>query len=570
MYIIAIKPGLFLLLFKCKSKKNYIMYKLKHIFFYFLIILTFSSCFKGKNADLVIHNAVIHTMKDGDKTFEAIAIKDGKILEVGPERQILNKYSADEKIDAEGKHLYPGFTDAHGHILSLAKQNLSLDLVGVPSFSSLMVRMEKYHSKSGKDFIIGRGWDQSLWESNELPNNKLINEKYSDIPVFLERIDGHAALVNDYLLKLAGITKDTKIDGGLVILSNDSLTGLLLDNAIELVKLKLPKFTDGEIKQEILKVQNNLFSYGITGVHEAGIERKDIDLFESLVNNGKLKLNLYAMLMPSDNNIAFAKSKGIYENKNLKIGSFKVYADGALGSRGALLKKPYSDMENHFGLLLSSPEQMESIAKICEQTGYQMNTHAIGDSANYSLLQLYRSVFEKNPDHRWRIEHAQVIDPADFSLFGRYGVFPSVQPTHAVSDQRWAEDRLGKERLVGAYAYKSLLEQFGMVAFGTDFPVENINPFLTIHAAVFRKNKENEPTNGFLMKEAMSLEDCLKAMTIWPAFASFQENSLGSLEKGKDATFIILNKPIAEDGIFHENFANYTFIKGELVYTTEK
>ncbi len=500
---------------------------------------------------------------------EAMAIKDGKIIETGPERQILNKYSSEETIDAAGKEVYPGLTDAHGHILSYANQLLSADLVGSKSFDEVIVRVEKYQSRKQRQFVIGRGWDQSLWPSSEFPTNERLNELFPTIPVCLIRIDGHALLANDALLKLAKITPTTKIDGGIIHVEGEKCTGLLVDNAMNPIYKLLPEFPKKERIEAIGEIQAELLQYGITGVHEAGIERKDIDLFKELIDKHDFKLNLYAMLMGSEENIAFAKKNGIYQYKNLSIRSFKVIGDGALGSRGALLKAPYTDQHNHFGVLTTSEKEMNRIATICELTGYQMNTHAIGDSTNKILLNLYQRIFKVNPDHRWRIEHAQVVDPNDFELFSKYGVFPSVQPTHAVSDQRWAEQRIGRTRMMGAYAYKTLLTQNGMIAIGTDFPIELTDPFLTIHAAVNRQNSENMPTAGFYPKEKITLDECLRGMTIWAAFASFQENELGTIEKGKDATFAIFERPIRAEGNYQPNFALHTFIKGKKVYTVD-
>jgi predicted amidohydrolase YtcJ len=272
------------------------------------------------------------------------------------------------------------------------------------------------------------------------------------------------------------------------------------------------------------------------------------------------------MLLPSEKNKEFARKNGPFSYRNLSIQSFKVYADGALGSRGALLKKAYSDKTNSHGLLLTPISEMENIANFCLKTGYQMNIHGIGDSANVIILDICRNAFNVKKDHRFRIEHAQIIDPLDFQKFAEYAVFPSVQPTHAVSDCRWVEQRIGKNRLKGAYAYKNLIEQYGMIAIGTDFPVEQINPFLTIHAAVERLNEKNEPLNGFLKEEAISLEEVMKGMTIWAAFAEFKENSRGSIEKGKDATIVIFDKPIAANKTFVQNFAWKTFINGKVVY----
>jgi predicted amidohydrolase YtcJ len=533
------------------------------------ILFALSACYKGKSVDLIIHNAKVHTLVDNAEIAEAIAIKDGKIVEVGPERQILNKYSSDEEIDAEGKDVYPGFTDAHGHILSYAKQLLSADLVGSKSMDEVLVRLEKYQSKNKRKFIVGRGWDQSLWGTTEFPTNEQLNELFPTIPVCLIRIDGHALLANDACLRLAKITADTKIEGGIIHLKDGKCSGLLVDNAMNPVYALIPDFPKNEIINAISDIQDELFQFGITGVHEAGIENKDIALFKEMIDKHDFDLNLYAMLMPSKENIAFARKNGIYTYKNMLIRSFKVMGDGALGSRGALLKQPYSDQHDHHGVLTTSIEDMKRIASICEETGYQMNTHAIGDSTNKILLDLYERIFEVNKDHRWRIEHAQVIDPKDFELFSKYAVFPSVQPTHAVSDQRWAEQRLGRKRMIGAYAYKSLLSQFGMLAIGTDFPIELTDPFLTIHAAVQRTNIDNIPSGGFYSKEALTIEECIKGMTSWAAFASFQENELGTLEKDKDATLVIFENPVSSQVEFQPNFASYVFIKGKKVYSTE-
>ena len=538
-------------------------------FIFSFLTLILNSCYKGKSVDLIIHNAKIHTMNDANVVSEAMAIKDGKIVEVGPERQILNRYSANEEIDAGGKDVYPGFTDAHGHILSYAQQILSVDLVGCKSMDELLVRIEKYQQKNNRKFIVGRGWDQSLWTSKDFPTNEQLNKLFPSIPICLIRIDGHALLANDVLLQLASINPSTKIDGGIIHLKDGKCSGLLVDNAMNPIYELIPPFPKNEIIGAIGEIQTELFQYGITGVHEAGIQFEDIALFKELIDKHEFDLNLYAMLMPSAKNIAFAKKNGVYKYKNLLIRSFKVMGDGSLGSRGALLKQPYSDQHKHYGVLTTSMDEMKRIASICENIGYQMNTHAIGDSTNKILLDIYQHVFETNRDHRWRIEHAQVVDPKDFILFGKYGVFPSVQPTHAVSDQRWAEDRIGTKRMMGAYAYKTLLNQYGMLAIGTDFPVELTDPFLTIHAAVNRMNVDNFPSDGFYNNESITLQECIKGMTTWASFASFQENEIGTLEKGKDATFVIFENPVVALKEFQANFSSYTFIKGKKVYSTE-
>lgn len=542
-----------------------------------IVLLVITSCMKGTSVDLVIHNAQIHIMDESNSVHEAIAIKDGKIVESGPERQILNKYSADEYIDAEGKDVYPGFTDAHAHILSYARQKLSVDLVGSKSYDEMLVRIEKYQSRYNRPFIIGRGWDQSLWNGDEMPTNERLNELFPDIPVCLFRIDGHALLANDYLIEKSDVFEKVKNDpelhnGGYFIYTDEEKlhpSGVMVDNAMNPILDILPDFKEKELMQAIVEVQDELFMYGITGVHEAGMKHNEVALFEKMIEKNDLLLNIYGMLLPTKENIAFAKEHGIYENKNLLIRSFKVYGDGALGSRGAFLKQAYSDFHDHKGYLCTSMDRMKSIAQLSMDLGYQMNTHAIGDSTNRVMLEIYQAAYDQNPDHRWRIEHAQIVDPKDFALFAKAGVFPSVQPTHAVSDQRWAESRLGHDRMQGAYAYRSLLEQFGMLALGTDFPVELSDPFMTIHAAVNRKNSEGFPDEGFLNDEAITLDQCLRGMTIWAAIAAFQEDHLGTLEEGMDATLVIFEKPVNGADPYQPNFANTTFIYGKKVYSVE-
>ena len=543
---------------------------------------------KGETVDIIIHNAQVHSMNDMGEIYDAIALKDGKIVEVGAERQILNKYSAEEYIDAGQKDVYPGFTDAHGHILSYARQKLSVNLVGCKSYDEMIVRIEKYQSKHNRKFIIGRGWDQSKWKNDEMPTNAKLNELFPNIPVCLFRIDGHALLANNYLIDNSDVFNKFKEDpelneGGYIISKSHTPpdifshlpftivtpTGVFVDNAMNPILDILPDFPVSEMNEAILEIQDELFSYGITGVHEAGLKQFEVQMLEKLIEKDKLPINIYGMLLPTEKNIKFAEKHGHYINKSLSIRSFKVYGDGALGSRGAFLKHAYADKHDHSGYLTTSLERMKNIAKICEVNDYQMNTHAIGDSTNRIMLELYQDIYEVKRDHRWRIEHAQIVDPNDFKLFAEAGVFPSVQPTHATSDHAWAESRIGTDKLPGAYAYNSLMKQFGMIAIGTDFPVEFTDPFLTIHSAVNRKNADGIPGDGYLASESITLEECIKGMTIWAAFASFQESQLGTLEKGKDATLVIFERPVNASPVFQNNFAYITFIKGKKVYSIE-
>jgi predicted amidohydrolase YtcJ len=534
----------------------------------FLVLFAFlSSCMKGQQADLIIHNAVIHSMDEKLTTYEAMAIKDGVIIELGPERQILNKYSADETIDAKGRDVYPGFTDAHTHILLAAKQRIGADLSEVKSYSQLITELEIYQQRNNKKIIVGQGWNEGLWRDQTIPDNKKLNTYFPSTPVCLFRYDGHTALVNEAMLELAGINNETVVEGGEIKKENGILTGILTDNAMELVKNKLPKHSKKELKEQIAEIQNELFMYGITNVHDAGLDAEDVEFYKKLIDEDNFKINMYGMLLPTKENIQFARKNGIFDYKNLSIRSFKVFADGALGSRGAFLKEPYTDNTHSHGHATVNKDELDSLVKLCLDLDYQLNTHAIGDASIKMILDAYKDVKELNSDHRWRIEHAQIIDPADLPLFAKYGVFPSIQPTHAVSDYLFAENRIGKDRLKSAYAYQSLLNTTGMLAIGTDYPIEGMDPFRTIYAACTRKNDKEIPSGGFIPEEAISLDDCLKGMTIWAALAGFQEDRIGRLEVGMDATFAIFEKKITVQSTFQNNFSLNTFIKGILVYS---
>jgi len=524
---------------------------------------------KAKSADLVVHNARIHTMDNNDQVAEAMAIKDGKIIEVGPERQILNKYRAEVTIDAGGKEIYPGFTDAHGHLIPYADMKLGINLFDSKSMEEILVRTEKYADKSDRKLIVGHGWDQSMWGNDILPTNEKLNEAFPDKAICLYRVDGHAVLANQKALDIAKITPKTIIEGGKVEVIDGKCTGLLLDNAMDFMGKFIPRYPEKQRLDALYEIQEELLQYGVVGVHEAGIENRDLAMLKKLALSPEWKLEVYGMLRDSKENRDFAVKNGKVNWVNFYISSFKMFADGALGSRGALLKSPYSDDIHNHGIQTTTYPEMAALAEFCLKHDFQLNTHAIGDSSVAILLGLYKRAFEIKKDHRWRIEHAQVVDPKDFSLFAEYGVFPSVQPTHAISDQRWAENRLGKERMKGAYAYQTILNQTGIIALGTDFPFDRINPFLTIFAATQRKNMDNQPSEGFRIEDGLSLKDCMKGMTLWPAFASFREQKTGSLEKGKEATFVILDRPLNQRPMFIENFANRTVIRGEVVYSVE-
>lgn len=539
-----------------------------HISTYLLLMLFISSCYKGVDVDLIIHNANIHSMNIRNDVFEAMAIKDGEIIELGPEREIMNKYSGRE-IDAEKRDIYPGFYDAHTHIFSYAKKKLTCDLTNARSMNEVLSKLERYVARHNPKIIVGRGWDQSLWVNKSLPNNDSLSKMFPNTPVILYRIDGHCLLANKAAIKKAEATEIENVAGGKIIQTKHHPTGIFIDNAMNLIQKIIPPISPKKIKATLMEIQEELLQYGITNINEAGITIEQLHILQELEKSGKLKINIYAMLQPGEREIAFAREHGIYKTAHLNVRSFKVIADGALGSRGACLSQPYTDDSTNFGSLLHPIEYFKKIAEIAFETGYQMNTHCIGDSANHIILKVIEEVTKGMPDHRWRIEHAQVVNPTDIALYAATNTIPSVQPTHAVSDMRFVAKRLGSTREKWSYAYKKLLNATGIIAIGTDFPVEQVDPFLSIEAAVNRKNAAGKPNAGYLPDEALTLEQCLRGMTIWSAIACFEENEQGTLEPYKDATFVVLYNPLAGRVSYINNYAKQVFNKGKSVYLFE-
>ena len=529
-----------------------------------LFLMTIFSCENEKaEVDSIVINANIYTVNaDFDKA-EAFAIKDGKFLEIGSSKDIQEKYSSNKVINANGQTVVPGFIDAHCHFLGLGLNQQSVDLVGTKSFEEIVKRISDFQNEKNQDFIKGRGWDQNNWKTKEFPNKLLLDALYPDTPIVLTRIDGHAILANQAALDLGKVTVDSKVEGGEVVIENGQLTGVLVDNAIGLVTSYWPEESQQKNINALLDAQKICFNYGLTTVDDAGLSRQSIELIDSLQQTGDLKIRVYAMISGTKENLDYYLKKGISKTDRLNVRSFKFFADGALGSRGAMLRAPYSDKPNHFGLMVTDLQTFNEAAKRLADSEFQMNTHAIGDSANHVVLETYTKVLNAPTDRRWRVEHAQIVSPGDFDLYKN--VIPSIQPTHATSDMYWAEDRLGPDRIKGAYAYKDLLKAYGKVALGTDFPVEQVSPFLTFYAAVARQDLETFPENGYQMENALTREEALKGMTIWAAYANFEEGEKGSIEKGKFADFIFLDKDIMTVTI-HEvpNISvNKTFVGGE-------
>ncbi|MGB0882079.1 MAG: amidohydrolase [Vicingaceae bacterium] len=568
------------------------MKQLLNFFLGFLIILL-ASCSKTEQADLIVHNAKIYTVNDLFDIAEAMVITDGKIIAIGAEHEIRNKYNATKTIDAKKQTIFPGFIDAHCHFVGYSLNLKQVNLVGTKSFDEVIEKVVDFSKTNNDEWIIGRGWDQNDWDIKEFPSKEKLDSLFPTQPVFLTRIDGHAAIANNEALRRANITAKTKIEGGAIIAhspqelktinltSNEHtfkqqvlLTGVLVDNALELVTKIIPQPDLAYLEKAILEAQHKLFEAGITTVDDAGLSKDTIELIDKLQQGGKLKMKVYAMISGNENMLNYYLEKGPYKTDMLSVNSFKFYADGALGSRGACLLEPYADIHNnkHHGLLISETDFFNKYAPLLYEKGFQMNTHCIGDSANRLILDVYANTLKGVNDKRWRIEHAQVIHPNDFEKFRAYTIIPSIQPTHATSDMYWAEERLGKERVKGAYAYKELLNQNGIVALGTDFPVEDISPIKTFYAAIARKDKQGNPKEGYQMENALTKKEALKGMTIWAALSNFEENEKGSLEVGKSADFVMLDNDIMtmnEENILDVKVLQ-TFINGENVFSLKK
>jgi predicted amidohydrolase YtcJ len=512
----------------------------------FILALMLTACQAQKDtADLLVLNANVYTVDDNFSKTTAFAVRNGIFVAVGSSEELKLNYNATQIVDAAESTIVPGLIDAHCHFYSLGLNQLQSNLTGTTSFEEVLERVQEFHKLRPSNFILGRGWDQNDWPEKEFPTKKELDVLFPDTPVALERIDGHALLVNQKALNMAGIDKKTSATGGEIVKHNGELTGILIDGPMNAIYRIMPTL-DNQTRIEALKEAEKIcIKNGLTTVNDAGLDRTTIELIDSLQQAGDLSIRVYAMVSNYPENLDYYLDKGIIKTEKLNVRSVKVYGDGALGSRGAALKAPYSDKPGHYGAMITPVENMEALAKRIANSDYQMNTHAIGDSANVVVLRAYAKTLEGMKDRRWKVEHAQIISSTDFDFF-KNGVIPSIQPTHATSDMYWADERLGEERIKGAYAYKELLNQAGIVALGTDFPVEEVSPFLTFYAAVARKDLNDYPAEGFQMKDALTREETLRGMTIWAAYSNFEENEKGSIEVGKRADFVVLSQDIME------------------------
>lgn len=528
----------------------------------------------GVNAATLVNNVKGYTLDNSGKltTFNNLVIDHGKVVaaNVG-----VNDYSIDKTIDGEGKVMLPGLIDAHGHLLGLGANLLEVDLRESTSAQNAAKMVADYaFAKPAQAWITGRGWNQELWSDRAFPTAQDLDKVVADRPVALARVDSHATWVNSKAMELAGITKDTKSPAGGEIIkdANGNPTGVFIDNASLLIEAHLPKASNAVYEQQLQAAGEHLLSNGITSMHDAGIGRDVYDFYLKEAVEGDLPVRVYAMVSATDPELSTMLGNGNIRDANdfLYIRSVKAYGDGALGSRGAALLEPYSDAPHQHGLLLTQPEDMTQLFTTVLGAGFQLNYHAIGDKANHVALNEFETTFETlgGAELRNRIEHAQVIAPDDLARFAELKVLPSMQPTHATSDKNMAEDRIGKDRMKGAYAWKTLLDSGIALPLGSDFPVELANPFYGLHAAVTRQDRNNQPVKGWYAHEALTIEQAFKGFTLDAAYAGHMEDTLGSLTKGKWADFILVDQDIftikPED--IWKTKVHATYVAGEQVF----
>ncbi|MDR2585992.1 MAG: amidohydrolase, partial [Prevotellaceae bacterium] len=491
-------------------------------------MMTLFGCTCKEQVDLLVYDATIYTVNHDFALAQAFAVNEGRFVAVGTTNEIRAKYISDNEIDMRGAPVYPGFNDAHCHFVSLGKRFSIADLRGATSYAEVLERIAAHHEASPSEWIVGAGWDQNLWPDKSYPTNKELNKLYPNTPVVLNRVDGHATIANEEAIRRVGIkVGDSSILPGEALVQNGKFTGLFREFTADRLWYAVPDADVAEQINQILSAAAFCYELGLTSVSDAGLPLSAIELIDTLQQSGRLQMRVDAWISPTDEN--FERFKAPYRTYHLNVSCLKLYLDGALGSRGAWMLTPYQDEPSSKGIPVTTDQQFLTYCQKAFDAGLQVATHCIGDAANRRALELYATFLKEENDLRWRIEHAQIIAPEDFDLFKKYSIVPSVQPTHATSDMFWAVDRVG-ERIKGAYAFQQLKDQLGWIPFGTDFPVEEVNPIYTFFAAVFRKNLDFLPKDGFQMENAVTREDALRAMTIWAAKASFDETQKGSIE----------------------------------------
>lgn len=528
-------------------------------------------------ADLIVTNARIYTVDDARPTAAALAVRDGRVQFVGSEREALAlRGPATRILDARGHTIVPGIVDGHAHLLGLGLSLANVNLADTRSYDEVVRRVvDRVPSAPAGRWIRGRGWDQNKWGDTRFPTHDALTAAVPNTPVALTRVDGHAILANASAMRAAGVTAATKdpVGGRLERTGSGEPTGVFIDNAMGLIERVIPALSKDETRQATLAAIKEAQRWGLVGVHDAGEPRDVIDLFEEMAKAGEFGLRGYIMI--SDDSAAlthyFARGpqSALYDG-HLWIRTVKLYADGALGSRGAAMLDPYSDDPKNIGLVRTPPEHIRDVAARALERGFQVATHAIGDRGNRIVLDAYESALAARPtaDHRFRIEHAQILNFADIPRFAKLGVIPAMQAVHQSSDMTWAPTRIGLGRSFGAYSWRSLLNTGAIIPNGSDFPVERVNPLFSFHAAVARTDDNDWPPGGWFPAEKMTRDEALKSLTIWPAFAAFQEQVMGSLSPGKYADFVILDQDImqvSEQLILKTNVLA-TYLGGKAVY----
>ncbi|MBI2399230.1 MAG: amidohydrolase [Xanthomonadales bacterium] len=502
-------------------------------------------------ADLIVHDARIHTVDVRHPLARAMAVRAGRIVFVGSEREAMSLRGPRTRLlDLDGASVIPGMIDAHAHLLGLGQSLQTVDLRGTTSYQAVIERVrERARSTPAGRWIVGRGWDQNDWADTRFPDHAALSEALPAHPVMLERVDGHAVLVNAAALAAAGITRDTPHPGGGRIEhgADGEPSGVLVDNAIDQVAKVMPAASDAELRDAVLRAITELQRFGLTGIHDAGVSRELIAVYEALAREQRFGIRNYVMVVGSDADIDWALKRGVQNGLHdgrLWLRSIKLSADGALGSRGAWLLEPYADAPGHSGLATLPPGRVREVATKALRAGFQVNTHAIGDRANRVVLDELAVALDAVPvaDHRFRIEHAQILHPDDIARFAELGVIPSMQASHQTSDMYWAGARVGPTRELGAYAWRSLLDSGVIIPNGSDLPVELPDPLISFHAAISRQDAKDWPAGGWHPEQRMRREEALRSMTIWPAQAAFMEHEVGSLEAGKRADFVVLDQ----------------------------
>jgi predicted amidohydrolase YtcJ len=535
---------------------------------------------RTQSVSILLVNGVVHTVNDRQPAAEAIAIKDGMIAGVGSTDEITQNFTAQRIIDLKGRTVFPGFIDAHGHMEGLGALMVNVNLEGTTGVAEIQKLVaERITKVEHGAWVRGRGWDQNDWPVKEFPTARMLDSVSPANPVVLRRVDGHAAWVNTAALTLAKITSVTHDPAGGKIIRDRTgkPTGILVDNAIDLLDDVIPQPSEAERTEAFRKAVEECVKLGLTEVHDMGVDLEAISIYKKLIAEKRFPFRVYAAI----------GGAGKTWNEYLKLGpeidgndgrltvrAIKLYADGALGSRGAALIEPYSDDPGNRGLTLTSSEKMKEVVQQALTHGFQVCTHAIGDRGNSVTLGVYSDVLKANPakarDARLRIEHAQIVDPADIPRFHELGVIPSMQPTHCTSDMYWAEARVGPKRILGAYAWRSFLDSGSIIPGGSDFPVEGPNPLYGFYAAITRQDHNGWPDSGWYAGQRMTREEALKAFTIFAAYAGFQEERKGSIEKGKLADFTILSRDIMtiDPKEILTTQVEMTIIGGEVVYTS--